>query len=176
MRSRGFIFLGVVLIFLGAFSLLELFFDIDFSDFIFPVVLILIGLWAIFRPNFSRNGRPVDVVLFGGRKLRGAWEVKPREFWTLIGDTDFDFSLAVLPEGETVIEINYLIGDVKINIPPSFALMVSTHGALYSTNWMGTKKDFFFSGEARSTPDYASAARRVRLEVTQMIGEVKVNY
>ena len=166
----------MVLIVLGAFSLLELYFDFDFSDFFFPVALILIGLWMIFRPNFSRNGRPVDVVLFGGRKLNGTWDVKPGEFWTLIGDTDLDFTQAFLPEGETVIEINYLIGDVKINIPAAFALMVSTHGALYSTNWMGTKKDFFFSGEAKSTADYAAAARRVRLEVTQLIGEVKVNY
>jgi phage shock protein C len=58
-RSQGNLIGGVVLILLGVLFLLDRWFDIDFGD-LWPLILIAIGVWMLFKDRISPRNDPFD--------------------------------------------------------------------------------------------------------------------
>src|SRR6266508_4038520 len=106
MRSRGQLYFGAILVALGLISLLSIVFQVNFGALCFPIGMIAVGVWIVFRPKLSSLGLASkdmvsDVTLLGERRRRGNWTVRNEEFWMGVGDIDLDLTQAVIPSGET---------------------------------------------------------------------------
>lgn len=70
---------GVGLILLGLFSLLDAFFEIILGQFIFPLILIGLGLLIIFRNQLVDPNVEVSMPFIGDIRKSGGWQAKRHE-------------------------------------------------------------------------------------------------
>ena len=118
------IIIGIALVTLGVFSLLDVIFEINFSRFIGPLILIGIGLLLIFRHQLAGPGVEVRMPVLGDIHKSGSWEARRHEFWWFVGETKLDFSNAIFPEGEAKIKVLGFVNDVKIYIPSDVGVRI----------------------------------------------------
>ncbi len=175
MRPRGMMVLGIILVVLGLMALVSSLTGIDFGAICFPLGLILLGVWVLWRPRMVQGDRETHFQLIGDVKRVGDWTVQKEEIWSFIGDIDIDLAHALVPAGETSIHCYNFIGDVEVYAPAGVGLMLVADGFLNSIKWMGAKQDNFFTSSQMTTPGYEQAERKVRIEVTSFIGDIKVH-
>lgn len=174
MRSRGFMFFGILLILFGLLALVSNLTGIELGNFCFPVGLILIGLWVLARPKMVKDGSAVEFNLLGEFKRSGGWTVKPVEIWSGVGEVKLDFSQAEVPAGETRLHIYSLVGDIVLRPGTNIGLQLTVNGMVNSIKWMGAKQDNFLSSVQLADAEFAQAERKLLVEVTALIGDIKV--
>lgn len=174
MRSRGFMFLGILLILFGLQALVSNLTGIEFGSFCFPVGLILIGLWVLARPKMVKDVSAVEFNLLGEFKRSGVWAVKPVEIWSGVGEVKLDFSQAEVSTGETHIHIYSLVGDIVLRPGTNLGLQLTANGLVNSIKWMGTKQDNFLNSMQLATPEFVQAEQKLLVEVTALVGDIKV--
>ena len=174
MRSRGFMFLGILLILFGLLALVSNLTGIEFGSFCFPVGLILIGLWVVARPKMVKDGSAVEFNLLGEFQRSGVWAVKPVEIWSGVGEVKLDFSQAEVSAGETHIHIYSLVGDIILRPAANMGLQLTANGLVNSIKWMGARQDNFLNSVQLATPEFAQAERKLLVEVTALVGDIKV--
>ena len=92
MKLRGQVIFGAIVIIIGLAVLLANVLGVDAGTVCFPTVLILIGLWILFRPRLSGPGAALKVRIFGPIRRKGAWQVRDEETMLFLGDVTFDLS------------------------------------------------------------------------------------
>lgn len=87
---------------------------------------------ALARPEDVREHQR-SVTIFGETKTVGVW-TPPRILtaFTAFGDTVLDFREARMAPGVTEVELQTLIGDIDIIVPPGLAVEVGCHAILAS--------------------------------------------
>ncbi len=174
MRNRGQSILGGILVGLGIILLLGIYFHINVWAIIWSAGLVAIGLVLLLRPRMAGAGSGVDFSIIGDIRRSGVWQAGNEEIWSGIGDIHLDFSQAGLPEGEKTVHIYSLIGDVEVIVPAGVGLNVMVSGLITELKHWGEKQDGFLRPLSYISPDYASAARRVKVEVVSLIGEMSI--
>jgi lia operon protein LiaF len=175
MRPRGLMVFGIILIAFGLIALISTVTGFDFWQVCFPVGLILLGVWVLWRPRMVRGDTEIHFQLIGDVKRTGSWTFKKEEIWSFIGDIDIDLNQVQVVPGENKLHAYNFIGDVDIIVPSDIGLSLIADGFLNSIKWMGTKQDNFFTTAHLTTPGYDQAERKVQIEVTSFIGDIKVN-
>ncbi|MHB1120890.1 MAG: cell wall-active antibiotics response protein LiaF [Bellilinea sp.] len=173
MWSRGIMVIGIFLIVMGILALISNLTGINFSSFCFPTSLILLGVLVLLRPRMVKEGTRVDFMLLGEYKRSGLWAVEPAEIWSGIGEVKLDFTQAEIPTGETTIRIYHFVGDVVLRPGAAMGLMLSANGMLNTVKWMGARQDNFLNALQLSTPNYDQAERKVKVDVTNFVGDIK---
>jgi len=104
------------------------------------------------------------------------WELKPMNLSAFIGDMKIDLSKAHIPYGETRIQISAFIGDVKVYVPNDVTLGVSIqmNAFIGDTKLIDQKESALMGSYNISTPLYDECDRKVYIEVSTFIGDVKV--
>jgi len=174
MRPKGLIVLGIIFIVLGLTALVSTLTGYDFGAICFPLGLILLGVWVLWRPRMVSGERETHFQFLGDVKRTDNYALHNEEIWSFIGDIDIDLSRAQVAVGETSLRAYNFIGDVEVDVPTGVGLMLVADGFLTSIKWMGAKEDNFLTGAQHATPSYEQAERKVRLEVTSFIGDIKV--
>lgn len=174
MRSRGMMVIGIIFVVLGLIALISTLTGFDFMAICIPTVLILLGVWVLWRPSMVRGDTETHFQLLGDVKRMGAWTVVKEEIWSFIGDVDIDLTSAQVPAGETSLHLYNFIGDVEIFLPATVGLSLTADGFLNSIKWMGAKQDNFLTSTHLTTAGYDQAERKVRVDVTSFIGDIKV--
>jgi len=94
----------------------------------------------------------------------------------LIGEIELDLSMAALPQRGTL-QVNMLIGEVKIYVPRSVQVSVQTTAVLGEVNALGQKAEGIIA-HSQAVSDYAgmleTTAPHLDIQVNLLIGEVKV--
>lgn len=174
MRSRGFMFLGILLILFGLLALVSNLTGIELGSFCFPAGLILLGLWVLVRPKMVKDGSAVEFNLLGEFKRSGGWTVRPVEIWSGVGEVKLDFSQAEVPPGETHLHIYSLVGDIVLRPGTNMGLQLTANGMVNSIKWMGAKQDNFLNTVQLATPEFSQTERKLLVEVTALVGDIKV--
>jgi predicted membrane protein len=174
MRSRGQLWIGLVLVLVGLLYIIGIVFDINLRGSFWPIVLILLGVWLLVRPIILPDRAGEHFRFFGDVIRRGAWKVENQDFWAFIGDVKLDLSEAALPEGETVIRSRCFIGDMRVIARQDMAIAVSGTAFITDVRLFGEKRDGFIGPFEIATPGYESATRKVRLETLAFLGGLKV--
>jgi len=104
------------------------------------------------------------------------WELKPMNLSAFIGDMKLDLSKAHIPYGETRIRVSAFIGDVKVFVPNDVTLGVSIqmNSFIGDTKLIDQKESGLMGSYHLSTPNYEDCDRKIYLEVSTFIGDVKV--
>lgn len=174
MMRRGELVFGGALVGLGVLLLLSVFFQINFWAFCWPIALIGVGVWLIFRPNLARPGRKWDGTLIGDLRRQGHWSVRAEDLWLGIGDINLDLLDADIPNGETEITITSFVGDINIFVPHSVGVAVTTSTVVLDANVFGDHCTNIFTPYEMESEGYRAAEKRVRIRVEAFVADMDI--
>jgi predicted membrane protein len=191
---------GLLLILAGAFFLLDTMNVIDvrtaFHQF-WPLLLVLWGFWVIMRPRGDARHAPTsgtagsqvfgdldtgsaaDILehsnVFGDVRIKvTSQNFRGGTISTVFGDAVIDCSGAALADGEQVLAVSGVFGDCTFRLPKG------THYSLSANTLFGSIRAPFESREGISaaltfeSKEYAAAGKRLRLRLSQVFGDVRV--
>ncbi|WP_340022290.1 cell wall-active antibiotics response protein LiaF [Paenibacillus sp. FSL K6-1096] len=107
---------------------------------------------------------------------REHFQLKRTNISQFIGDAVLDLTNAQIPYGETKINISAFVGDIKVYIPDDMDLGV----AVTSSSFIGDmqvleqSRSGFMSNVQVKTPYYKEAGKKVRINASCFIGDIKV--
>ena len=175
MRNQGQIYIAVFIIIAGVLLLLGNLFNINIWAYIFPVGLILLGVFVLLRPRTVAPGTRSHMMLIGDFNRAGPGDLTDEEYWGFIVDANYDLTKYDIPPGETIIRGYSFIGDIEIFAPADVG--VAIHGSSFITTLKvnGEKEEESFLAPLHWKSDgYKMAERRVRFDLTQFIGDLKL--
>ncbi|MDR9856884.1 cell wall-active antibiotics response protein LiaF [Paenibacillus sp. VCA1] len=108
---------------------------------------------------------------------REYFELKPTNLSQFIGDTVLDLTNAHIPFGETKINISAFIGDIKVYVPDDtdLGISVNTSSFIGDMSVLNESRSGFMSNFQTKTPFYKEARKKIRINVSAFIGDIKVN-
>lgn len=173
--KRWQIIIGITLVLLGIFSLLnQVFPGLRIGRFFMPLLLIGLGALLILRPRIAGSGVNVQFPFLGDLRKTGAWEVTQHEIWWFVGSNRFDFSEAVFPNKDALVKVIGFVADTKIILPEDVGLCVESSAFVNEYIGLQGKQERFLSPVEEQTPNYLTADKRVKVQVYAFVSEIKV--
>jgi predicted membrane protein len=175
MQNRNQMVIGSFFILLGGAWFVASLLHISFWAICFPLGLILLGVLFLFaRPPLFGTSSESGAHFVGDIARSGEWSVKNEEYWLFVGDVRLDMSRAQFPSGETTIYFNAFVADIDVSVPSDVAVSLSATSFVADVELNGQHVERFLSGVQLSTPDYASAERKLHLVTTCFVSDVNV--
>jgi hypothetical protein len=174
MSNRGQLIVGAAIIVVGLIILIGNVLNINLWSICWPTALILLGLWVLFGPRLSGNSSEVTILPIGDVRRDESWDISDEDFWLFVGDIDLDLSQADIPLGETRFQIYSFAGDVELLVPPDVGVAISCTAFVSTVKAFGGVKESFLAPQHRTSDNYATADRKIRLNVTCFAGEVSL--
>ena len=181
---------GILLIVAGAFFILDAMTDLDVGGMFrktWPVLLVLLGGYLLLRPRRGsivpgpsrRNQRDKDGVdgsnIFGDLDLRvTSPSFKGGSASTVFGKVKVDCREGGLADGEQRLVASSVSGRVTVLLPPGVAALVTATAVVGGTSVFDKSQKGVAATLIHETPDFASAAKRMRVEASVVFGEVVV--
>ena len=149
-----------------------------------PLGLIFIGIYILLRQ--TGHLAPLHVLflesspgsmnrILGSVRLGGPGvTVENQDVLTVISDVKVDLRQSILPEGESVMGIRALLGNVTVIVPASMAVFAGANVVAGDVRILGQQRDGVFVDYATSTPAYATAQRKLRVDIEMVVGEAAV--
>jgi hypothetical protein len=173
--KRRQITIGVILILLGVFSLLnQLLPNVRLGRFVGPLILVGLGLLMILRPRMAGPGVKVRIPILGDIRNTGVWEVTRHEFWWFVGTNRLDFSEARFPAVDGTVRIIGLVNDIRITLPDDVGLSVVSNALVMEYSGLFGKQEKLINPVKDQTPNYETADKRVQVESFALVSEIKV--
>ncbi|MEN8240336.1 MAG: cell wall-active antibiotics response protein LiaF [Chloroflexota bacterium] len=157
--------LAFILIALGGLYLAANFINIDPSDIFWPLAMIMIGLFFIFRPK-GITAENAQFFFAGDKDYAANWQVQDENLNMFAGDIFIDLGKADLPAGRTTIGVRCFASDIDINLPEDVGLRVSSTGFVVETKIKGENTSHVMTGFNYKSPNYDSAEKKFDL-ITQ---------
>ncbi len=111
------------------------------------------------------------------KRIRHPWRMgQQTTAMMLIGEVELDLSMAALPQQGTL-QVNMLIGEVKIYVPRSVQVLVRTTAVIGEVNALGQKAEGIIAhsqADNYHTSMSDSTTPHLEIQVNLLIGEVKV--
>jgi lia operon protein LiaF len=174
MRNQGQLVLALIVIAVGVVLLVGSVLQINFWVLCFPVLLILLGLVILFRPQLVGSDSDVRYKLLGDIRRSDEWSVADEELWIGVGDVRLDMTKADIPHGDTEIRIWSFVSSVQLSIPDGVGVTVSSSAFITDAKFLGRKREGILSPVRFSSDDYETAERRIRLENIAFVGDLSV--
>jgi len=102
------------------------------------------------------------------------WHLEDMQIWTGIGQTELDLTKAIIPEGETHLDVSGLIGEITIRVPHD--MVINSHvdvkvgeATLLNHQQAGSARFLSFKD-----PGYDTADKKVNINISLSIGSVTV--
>lgn len=175
-RLNSEIFFALALILIGALLLLGNLGLVAFDwSMVWPLVLILFGVWLVwraFQPASSPGGASYG---FGDYRpdLVGK-EIRHENFSHGFGDFDLDLTRATIPTGKSAVRASIGFGDLKVIVPRDLAVRVKARAGFGDVRVFEQKHEGIGPNIDFQSDDYAAATTKLDLEASAGFGEVKV--
>ena len=166
--------MGTAILIFGLLLLIGNLTGIDICAYLFPLILIGIGIWIVTRPALFAGGRNTRIQVIGDIRRRGQWTVRDQDFWCGVGDIRLDLTEATLPEGETTLRFYGFVNDVTLIVPGTVGVSVLSTSFLTTARVLGDKQDYFLTPYETETQRYTTATRRLRVELVYFVVDLKV--
>jgi hypothetical protein len=173
MYNRGYIYIGAAVITLGVLALIGALTGVDFWALVVPLALIAAGAYVLVRPRIAPAGTPMHVRFLGNIKRTGPWTTLDEELWVLVGDAAFDLTQATLPPGETVIRVLGFVGDLRLVVPDTVPVAITSVAFVTAARVFGKKTDAFLAPFETATEGYAAAESKIRFESWRFVTGVR---
>jgi predicted membrane protein len=171
---RWALLIGSFLVFIGLVSLVDVIWNIDLSKYFWPLVLIALGILMLVRPpmpwwRWNHSSRFVTET-----NRSGEWYAKDETINGFVGDTTFDFSQTILPDGETRYKLNGFVGDINIKTNDSVGIKVRGNCFVSDIKIFGEINSGVMAPVEGQTKNYDSAPKKVVIDVNYFVADVKV--
>jgi lia operon protein LiaF len=174
------LFWGAVLILCGALFLVSNLNLVPFSigdvfRYGWPLFLVALGVLILAGAFGWRGWSWAPGAGVGDRRVNfSGKEVRDLQLSHGLGDFEMDFASAVFPEGTAHVRASHGLGDLKIWVPKDLPVRVTARAGLGDVKVFGQKDDGFGPHLDYTSPDYATATRKLDLEASVGLGEVNV--
>ena len=168
------IILGIGLILLGLFALIEILTGIDVWGYIFPLILIGIGVLLILRPRVADRDVQVEMPLIGDVRKTGSWQVGDHEIWLIVGSTRLDLTNAEFPKGEGTVKLFGFVNDLKVILPEQVGLYFSTSAFVSDYKGPEGKQEKILSTLEYETQNYGDAVKRINIQTVGFVSEIQI--
>lgn len=172
MRRKTLIIIGAGLIAMGTLQILSYYLNINFWAVFISIGLILLGIFLLLRPKMSLSDRSLKLVPIYEIQRYDAWTPVDEDIFMFVGDIDLDFSRARLLPGETTIRIFSFVSEIRLLANEHTKISISSFGFLNQTNYLGDKKDLFFTPSSYQSEFNDAQGSDIRLEVYGFVVEL----
>lgn len=151
-------------------------FAFDWST-LWALMLIALGGWFIWRAFQPQPFASQPGVAYGFGAYRPdlvGKEIRKESFSHGFGDFDLDLTHAVFPAGTNSVRASHGFGDLTVIVPRDLAVRIQARGGLGDVEIFGQRADGIGPSLDFQSEDYATAARKLDLEVSLGLGEAKV--
>jgi lia operon protein LiaF len=202
MRNNSNLVWGIILIVIGLVFLLDNYDVLSAREIVWtywPLVLVLLGIHLIWRSNRESPGVSGSTQAHrgmhgGGEKTVGkssdtlsesnimgdvnlrvtSTSFRGGSVNTVFGDTRLDCTSMSLAEGEQLLRISGVFGDVKIELPSNISFRVAGNTLAGSITIHDYQKSGIGQTIAYQTDDYETADKKLLIDISQILGDVKV--
>ena len=173
MKTKGQLTFAWILIGFGALLLFGNLAGIDFGDVFWPLILITVGLFLIFRPQIISPAH-AKFYFAGDVNIDKRWDMKKKEVRMFAGDVRIDLADLNLSPGETDITVTAFAGDVHIFAPQDVGVSISTMAFVTDSRINGKKMEYIMSGMDYATEGYEEANKKFKLFMQCFAADVKL--
>jgi predicted membrane protein len=167
---------GIAVIVIGVIFLIGALTGVNVWGLICPVALVLLGVALIVQTRRIGPDTDFSVRVIGDIRQRSDKILKNQEIWVGIADVDFFPAEADIPLGETRFRLFGFVGDIDLRIPATVGLSITSLAFLTEANIAGDKTSNFVRPFEYTSPGYAEAERRIRLEITFFVADLDVRH
>lgn len=187
MSGRFFeLIIALLLIILGILFLLEQadVIDFDFWNFmgyIWPIALIIIGLWLIYQQAGGKRKWKGSIDATQSSKAFGDLDISPSiidakgiEYKVGFGDIKLDLSNTRLQPSENLVRVSLGFGDLKLRLPKSKFCKISCTCGLGNLDLLGKKSNGLSVRQKYEDENYDTAAEKLRIFAKCGVGDLRV--
>jgi predicted membrane protein len=188
---------ALILIILGILFLLDNLGIADFGTVIatyWPLILILIGIRIFFRygrgpSQTTSSAEPMTMGttqessastvhnsnVFGDVDMKiSSKDFRGGSISNVFGDMNIDLSEIALADGEQLLKLDGVFGDLHVLVPKDIEIAVTSHSVFGDVRVLGNMKTGFGQEIFFSSPNYSGASKKLRILSNQVFGDVKV--
>ncbi len=93
---------------------------------------------------------------------------------TVFGDSTIDLTGAAFADGDHELRVHGVFGDSLILLPRDRAIAVAANSVFGTLDILGQHRGGFSSDIQTTTPDYSSVQSRLKITITRVFGDVRV--
>lgn len=93
-----------------------------------------------------------------------------------LGDVQIDLTTAMIPEGETVIVIHGIAGNIRLYVPYDIEISLNHSVLVGNISLFGQKENGFNKNVVLMTEQYANAPRRIKIISSLLAGDTEVRH
>lgn len=153
-------------------------FDVEVFDHGWPVLIILVGVYLIYRHARKRSGvhsEYSDFRFIGDASHSGiTGAIDGTSISHFIGDVDINLTGAQLKPGINNLRISVFIGDIEVFVPEGMAVEAHCSALFADLHFLDQKEGGIFLTVNRKTPGYDAAEKKVRINCNAFIGDIKI--
>lgn len=192
---------GIILVVIGVLFLLDTLDIANFGHMVatwWPLILIIVGINVLMRQKRDKRERmgmnaPTQENVFGDTvqevnsnsisysNVFGDLDVKitSKEFrggfvTTTFGDSQIDLSQVEMVEGESLLRIDGVFGDVHVLAPKNCGILVSAKTVFGDVSVMGVRKTGLAQEIVQKSDGYDEAPKKLKIYMNEVFGDVKV--
>lgn len=165
--------LGFFLIFFGVLILFRQITGIDIWKYLFPLLLVLLGLFMIFKPRINSQSKESTIRLLGEIYKDGQWNVQSQEIWLFVGDVKLDFRNALIPDGVSDIHIFGFVQDIRIIEATNVGTSLHINAFISDNRIFDQKKEAIFSNFDYKNSVYDQSTKKIDIHCWAFINEVR---
>lgn len=145
-----------------------------------PIILIVLGLMIFVEAN-RRSAGPAasnriayDAIFGDFRLTQPGWQLRDVQASVVIGDMKIDLARALIPDGETAIDLRAVIGDIDVWLPPDLPIALDVQCAFVTVNHLGRRQDVMLRRYVETPEGFDLAPRRVRVHANLVFGDLNL--
>lgn len=135
-----------------------------------PAILVLAGIRLLSGHRGSANVAVMGTV----NKRHANWDLKPQDYWAVMGGVHIDLRTANIPDGETVIHATCVMGEVTVWVPEQLAVVCRGNCIMGGLNFFGREQGGIITNHEAEHGDVLNSTKVVRIQCDSIMGNVKV--
>ncbi len=184
------LFWGFLLVGLGVVFLLDKLDVMDVGEFFstfWPLILIGIGLKLVLNRNTGGSAESKKVTLtlyeqnikyskvFGDVKLRlESQDFNGGSISIMIGEIALDLSKSNVKEGEKILTLSGVIGEIFVTLPKTLKVSVKANITIGDIKILDRTDDGFSITRTYQSEGYETAKKKLYISVSQVIGDIEI--
>ena len=174
MRNKFQVTIGISVILFGLILLISNLTGIPVWSYIWPLLLIGMGIWMIVRPKTFNWGTAATYRFIGGIDYPRNHSLIDENIFSFIGDIHMDLVKSDIPMGETRIAIRGFVSDIDILIPGDTALSITSNAFITSAEIDGDKQDYLLTSYNWQSDNYQNVERKINIDLGFFVTNLKI--
>jgi len=110
------------------------------------------------------------------RNFKQSYAIEDINIQTGFGDISIDLSDTMIPDGETVILIRGMVGNIYLNVPSDIGMSVQMSLLCGKMNLQKTSKTAFNVTQKYQSVAYKNASRKIKIVISLLVGDIEVKH